>query len=87
MWARALAGVVPGFVLAAALTALVAWCLPGPWQSALVPSVLAFFPAWMLAIVAAFGFRDARRAWAWLGGGALAALALLLALQHGGAVA
>ena len=36
MWARASAGIVPGFFLSAALVGLASWMLPGPWQSTLV---------------------------------------------------
>ncbi|RZA34659.1 MAG: hypothetical protein EOP92_14515 [Lysobacteraceae bacterium] len=81
MWARALAGVVPGFVLAAALVALACWSLPGPWQATLVPGLVAFFPAWMCAIGAAFFFSSGRRAWAWLGLAAVGSLAALWTLQ------
>lgn len=81
MWSRALAGVLPGFFLAAALTGLVAWCAPGPWQSALVPSLIVFVPAWMLLLGGAFLFADGRRAWGWLSAAAALAFALLWALK------
>ena len=63
MWPRAFAGVVAGFFLAAAATGLLAWGPPGPWQRALVPTLIAFIPLWMLAALWAFSFRSALRAW------------------------
>lgn len=81
MWARALAGLLAGFFLAAAVTGLLAWLPPGPWQSAIVPSLIAFIPAWMLAALWAFAFRTGLRAWAWLGGSALTGFALLWLLR------
>lgn len=81
MWTRALAGIVPGFFLSAGLVGLVSWLLPGPWQATLVGGMLAFFPVWMVVAAAAFGFRDGRRAWFWLGGSALLSLAALWAMQ------
>lgn len=81
MWGRASAGLVAGFFLAAALVGLAGWLLPGPWQSAIVPGLVAFFPLWIGAAGAAFAFSSGRRAWAWLGGLALAGFALLWALR------
>ena len=81
MWARALAGLFAGFFLAAAATGLVAWLPPGPWQSAIVPSLIAFIPLWMLAALWAFAFRSGVRAWLWLGTAALAGFGLLWLLR------
>lgn len=81
MWSRGLAGLVPGFFLAAALTGLVCWLPPGPWRQALVPALLAFVPLWVGVAVGAFVFANGRRAWAWLSGAALAGFALLWALK------
>ncbi|MBN8922009.1 MAG: hypothetical protein BGP10_13880 [Rhodanobacter sp. 68-29] len=81
MWARASAGVVPGFFLSAALTGLVGWLLPGPWQSVLVPCVLAFFPVWIGVVCASLQFASGKQAWLWLSVLALAGLGLLRALQ------
>ncbi|MCC7632901.1 hypothetical protein [Stenotrophomonas rhizophila] len=81
MWARASAALLAGFLLAAAVTGLVAWLPPGPWQRAIVPSLVAFVPLWMLAALWAFSFRSGLRAWAWLGAGALAGFALLWLLR------
>jgi len=81
MWGRALAGALPGFFLAAALTGLLAWCAPGPWQDAVVPSLIFFVPTWMLILGGAFLFADARRAWGWLTAAAALAFALLGALK------
>src|SRR3546814_19985094 len=81
MWGRAGAGLVAGFFLAAALVGLVGWALPGPWQSPIVPGLVAFFPLWIGAAGIAFGLGSGRRPWAWLGGLALACFALLWALR------
>src|SRR3546814_19923068 len=80
MWSRAGAGLVAGFFLAAALVGLVGWALPGPWQSTIVPGLVAFFPLWIGAPGMAFGLGSGRRPWAWLGRPALACFALLWAL-------
>lgn len=81
MWSRGLAGLIPGFFLAAALTGLACWLPPGPWQRALVPALIAFVPLWVGVAVGAFAFASGRRAWAWLSGAALAGFALLWALK------
>ncbi|MCF7752549.1 hypothetical protein KQ945_17455 [Bacillus subtilis subsp. subtilis] len=81
MWARALAGLVAGFFVAAAAAGLVAWLPSGPWQHAIVPSLIAFIPFWMLAALWAFAFRTGRRAWLWLGASALAGFTLLWLLR------
>ncbi|GAB3060416.1 hypothetical protein [Stenotrophomonas tumulicola] len=86
MWSRALAGLVAGFLLAAAATGLVAWLPPGPWPTALVPSLIAFIPFWMLAAVWAFSFRNGLRAWAGMGASALGGFLLLWLLRLSGAV-
>jgi len=86
MWARALAGLFAGFFVAAAATGLVAWLPPGPWQTALVPSLIAFVPLWMLAALWAFSFRRPLRAWLVLAGTALAGFGLLWLLRAAGAV-
>lgn len=84
MWARALAGIVAGFFLAAALTGLGCWLAPSPWQQALVPSLVAFIPLWMAAATAAFAFGNGRRAWTGLGLAAVAGFALLWLLRGTG---
>lgn len=84
MWGRATAGALAGFVLAAALVALVGRLLPGPWQSTLVPSVVLLFPLWVGIAALAFRFDSGLRAWAWLGGLALATLGLLRLVQATG---
>ncbi len=81
MWGRALAALLAGFFLATAATGLVAWLPPGPWQSAIVPSLIAFIPLWMLAALWAFALRTALRAWLALAGSALAGFALLWLLR------
>ncbi|MBD8696333.1 hypothetical protein [Stenotrophomonas sp. CFBP 13718] len=86
MWGRASAGIVAGFLVAAGLTGLVAWLPPGHWQAALVPSLIAFIPLWMLAAIWAFSFRTAARAWALLGASAAGTFLLLWLLRLSGAV-
>jgi hypothetical protein len=81
MWSRALAGVVPGFFLSAALQGLVCWSLPGPWQATLVPGMVAFFPIWMMVIGASFFFATGVRAWVWLSALAVVATGALWSMQ------
>lgn len=81
MWARAFAGIFPGFFLAAGLVGAVSWLWPGPWQATLVPGLIAIFPVWISVIGAAFFFRDGKRAWAWLSVAALVAMGFLWLLQ------
>lgn len=84
MWWRALAGLLAGFFVAAAATGLVAWLPPGPWQRALVPSLIAFIPLWMLAAIWPFSFRSASRAWGVMAATALAGFGLLWLLRATG---
>ncbi len=84
MWARASAGIVPGFFLAAALVGLVSWLLPGAWESTMVAGLLAFFPLWIGVFCVAFRFSSGARAWAGLSALALSALGLLWLLQRSG---
>jgi hypothetical protein len=84
MWARLAAGLVAGFFLAAALVGLVSWAWPGPWQRTLVPALLTFVPVWVAVICLGLRFANGRRAWAWLGGLAIAGLGVLRALQSAG---
>jgi hypothetical protein len=58
----------------------------GPWQNALVPSLITFIPLWMLAALWAFSFRSALRAWVTLAGSAAAGFAVLTLLRLTGAV-
>ena len=81
MWARATAGIVPGFFLSAALVGLVSWMLPGDWQSTIVAGLIAFFPVWIPVIAASFNFANGKRAWAWLSALAVVAMGALLGLQ------
>lgn len=86
MWARAFAGIIVGFLLATAVTGLLAWLPPGPWQRALVPTLIAFIPLWMLAALWSFSFRSALRAWLVLGGSAATGFVVLGLLRLTGAV-
>lgn len=81
MWGRATAGLFPGFVLAAALTGLLGWMLPGPWQASLVPCLVMFFPLWTAIASASFLFVDGKRAWTWIGTAAVLTMSLLWLLQ------
>ena len=82
MWARASAGVVAGFFLAAGVVGLVCWALPGPWTSTVVGGLVAFFPVWMGVMGASFAFANGRRAWAWIGALAVLGMGALWGLQH-----
>lgn len=84
MWARASAGIVPGFFLAAALLGLVSWLLPGPWESTMVVGLLAFFPLWIGIVCASLRLPSAKHAWSWLSALALAGMGLLWLLQTSG---
>jgi len=81
MWARALAGIVPGFLLSAGLVGLATWALPGPWQDTIVAGVIAFFVVWMAVMGASFQFANGKRAWAWLSTLAVVSLSALWLLQ------
>ncbi|WP_369916363.1 hypothetical protein AB8810_09600 [Xanthomonas sp. NCPPB 3005] len=81
MWSRGLAGLIPGFFLATALTGLVCWLPPGPWQQALVPALIAFVPLWVGVAIGAYCCASGRRAWSWLSALAVAGFALLWALK------
>ncbi|WP_314107118.1 hypothetical protein [uncultured Stenotrophomonas sp.] len=82
MWARALAGLLAGFFVAAAAAGLITWVPSGPWQAVIVPSMVAFIPLWMLAALWAFSFRTGLRAWLWLGATAASGFGLLWLLRH-----
>jgi len=86
MWARAFAGLIAGLFVAAAATGLAAWLPPGPWATALVPSLIAFIPLWMLAAVWAFSFRSGTRAWIVMSACAAGGFLLLWLLRLTGAV-
>jgi hypothetical protein len=86
MWARASAGVLAGFFVAAALVGLACWSLPGPWQQTLVPGLVTFLPVWIGVICASFLFASGKRAWLWLGALAFSGLGLLWLLQSTGFV-
>lgn len=87
MWSRACAGVFAGFFASAALVGLTCWLMPGPWQATIVPGLVAFIAAWIVAASAAFAFADGRRAWAWLSLLALCGFASLHTLRLLGWVA
>lgn len=84
IWARASAGVVPGFFFTAAVVGLVCWLLPGAWESTIVAGLIAFFPAWIGVICAACRFPRGTQAWGWLSLLALLGLGSLWLLQLSG---
>jgi len=86
MWARASAGLLAGFLVAAAATGWVAWLPPCPWATALVPSMIAFVPFWMLAALWAFSFRTGLRAWVGMGAAAAVGFGVLWLLRATGSV-
>lgn len=84
MWARASAGVIPGFFVAAALVGWACWLVPGSWKLTLVPGVVGFFPIWVGIICASFRFADGKHAWAWLCSQAVLGIGLLWFVQRAG---
>lgn len=81
MWGRATAGIFPGFFVAAALVGLGSWLLPGAWEQALVPGIVAFFAVWVGVISASFMFANGRRAWLWMVALAVVGVGALWGLQ------
>ena len=81
MWARAFAGIVPGFLLSAGLVGLLTWALPGPGQGTIVAGIIAFFVVWIAVMGASFQFASGKRAWAWLSALAIVSLGVLWVLQ------
>jgi len=83
-FAKGLAGLVLGLVIAIGLSGLLAWAGPGgiaaPGKYMVV--MWAVIPVWMLILTFCFLFRSGWRAWAWLGGAAILVHALLLACQR-----
>lgn len=86
MWGRFAAGALLGIPLAAALTGLIAWGWPGPWQDILVPSLQLFFPLWTAIACAAVLFADTRSAWLRMLSLNIAAAGLLTLVRLGGAL-
>lgn len=87
MWARASAGIVPGFFLAAALDGLACFAWPGPWQATLVPGLIAFFPLWTAVFCASIRAPGGGQAWAWLTSLAVLGMWLLRTAQTNGWIA
>ncbi|HET8553746.1 MAG TPA: hypothetical protein VFL78_02885 [Rhodanobacteraceae bacterium] len=81
MIARAGAGVLLGFPLAAALLALALIGLPRHGQAWVIPALIAFFPLWTALMAGSFFFRDGRRAWLALGIANLLAFTVLWLLR------
>lgn len=48
---RILTGLIPGFLLAAALSGWWSWLQPGIWSADLAMALLWFFPVWVTIIV------------------------------------
>jgi hypothetical protein len=78
------AGIVCGFLLAIALSGLLARLAPGSLNDApRAEAVMLSVPlVWTAVLSAAFVFRSGWRAWAWLGGASAIAFVLLEAGKH-----
>jgi len=86
MWMRLLSGMVAGFFLASVLSGLICWLMPGPWQNALLPALLAFFPLWMGAVIVSFAFANHWPAILSLGSSAAIGFIVLELLRNQGLV-
>lgn len=78
---KASAGVILGFGLALAISGLFAWFGPGGLGESggkVQLNMWLMSPIWMAVVSFCFLFRDAARAWLWLGGANLVAFGLLL---------
>lgn len=82
MLGRCLAGVLLGLPLSMALVGLFVWFWPGSSQGVVVPALVAFFPVYTGVMGAAYLFRSASRAWAWLAAANVVAFALLWVAQR-----
>jgi hypothetical protein len=81
MWARYLAAAVLGLPLSVGLIGLVALAWPGNQEVTTLPGVMMAFPMWIAVMVLAFVFRNALRAWLWLGGATVVCFGLLYGLK------
>jgi hypothetical protein len=81
MWARYLAAAVLGLPLSVGLIGLVALAWPGNQEVTTLPGVMMAFPVWIAVMVLAFVFKNALRAWLWLGGATLVCFGLLYGLK------
>lgn len=81
MWARYLAAAVLGLPLSVGLIGLLALAWPGNQEITALPAIMMAFPVWIAAMVLAFVFKNALRAWLWLGGATLACFGLLHGLK------
>lgn len=84
MWARWLAAIVLGLPLAVALVGICTLAWPGPLQAHALPWLLMFFPVWIGCMSLPFVFASGLRAWLWMGGATLLALAVLQAVKAAG---
>lgn len=85
MIARALAGIVLGFPLAAALLALALALSPAHGQGWVILALVLFFPLWTALMCASYLFKSGPRAWLGLGAGNLLAFVALWLLRLPGA--
>jgi hypothetical protein len=81
MWARYLAAAVLGLPLSVGLIGLVALAWPGNQEVTTLPGVMMAFPVWIAVMMLAFVFKNALRAWLWLGGATLVCFGLLYGLK------
>ena len=77
MLSKAIAGILLGAPLSATVLGVILWMWPGQWESAVIPVLVFFFPAWVAVMALAYLFRTATRAWVWLGAANVAAFGLL----------
>ena len=82
-FAKGLAGLFLGLVIAIGVSGLLAWAGPGGLDppGKYVVTMWAVLPVWMLVLTFCFLFRSGWRAWAWLGAASLLIHAALLACQ------
>ncbi|MCL7714799.1 hypothetical protein [Stenotrophomonas mori] len=82
---KTLAGTLLGYPLSVALSGVIALLTPGGFagEGKLQFNMWMIVPLWATVLGFVFLFRDAQRAWAWLGAATLAASGLLWALKTG----
>lgn len=81
MWARYLAAAFLGLPLTVCLIGLAALAWPGDQHITALPWIMLAFPLWITLMALAFAFRNALRAWLWLGGATVLGFGLLYGLK------
>lgn len=79
---KTLAGTVPGYTLAVALSGVIAWLTPGGLGGGgkIQFNMWMIAPLWATVLGFVYLFRDSLRAWLWLGAANVVAFATLWAL-------